>query len=186
MRENLFKSIINRLQEKYARLTGRSTKYYRSLGIEIGNNFHSGSRIEWGTEPYLIKIGDNVKITDNVRFVTHDGGLHVLRNLHEELRQADIFGRITIGNNVFVGNSVIILPGVHIGDNVIIGAGAVVSRDIPSNSVAAGVPCKVVSSIDQYYAKKEAYLMPTKGLCYDAKKAQILSNAKLLHEETQL
>ena len=54
---------------------------------------------------------------------------------------------VTIGNNVWLGGSVTILPGVTIGDNVTIGAGSVVVKDIPSNSVAAGNPCKVIKSI---------------------------------------
>lgn len=57
-----------------------------------------------------------------------------------------------IGNNVYIGNNVMLLPGVHI-DNVIIGAGAVVSHDIPENTVAAGVPARVIKTYYEYYAK---------------------------------
>lgn len=60
---------------------------------------------------------------------------------------------ITIGNHVYIGNNVIILPGVNIGNNVIIGAGAVVSKDIPDNSVAVGVPARVIKSADDYFEK---------------------------------
>ena len=60
---------------------------------------------------------------------------------------------ITIGNNVYIGNDVIILPGVSIGDNVIIGAGAVVTKNIPSDSVAAGVPARVIKPIQEYFEK---------------------------------
>lgn len=62
-------------------------------------------------------------------------------------------GCIKVGNNCFIGHSVIILPGVTIGDNVIIGAGSIVTRDIPSDSVVAGIPAKVVCSLDGYYEK---------------------------------
>lgn len=58
---------------------------------------------------------------------------------------------ITIGNNVFIGAGAIILSNVTIGDNSIIGAGAIVTRSIPSNSVAIGIPAKVVKTIDEYY-----------------------------------
>lgn len=60
---------------------------------------------------------------------------------------------ITIGDNVYIGNNVIILPGVTIGSNVIVGAGAIVSKDIPDNSVAVGVPAKIIKSADEYFDK---------------------------------
>lgn len=60
---------------------------------------------------------------------------------------------ITIGDNVYIGNNVIILPGVTIGSNVIIGAGAVVSRSIPDNSLAVGVPARVIKTADEYFEK---------------------------------
>lgn len=61
---------------------------------------------------------------------------------------------VRIGNRVFIGASAIVLPGVTIGDNVIIGAGSVVTKDIPSNSVAAGNPARVICSIDKYVEKE--------------------------------
>ena len=54
---------------------------------------------------------------------------------------------VTIGDNVWIGGSVTILPGVTIGDNVTIGAGSVVTKDIPSNSIAVGNPCKVIKAL---------------------------------------
>lgn len=60
---------------------------------------------------------------------------------------------IVVGNNVYIGNNVIILPGVTIGNNVVIGAGAVVSKDIPDNSVAVGVPARVIKTADEYLEK---------------------------------
>jgi len=60
---------------------------------------------------------------------------------------------ITVGDNVYIGNNVIILPGVNIGNNVIVGAGAVVTKSIPENSVAVGVPAKVIKTADEYFEK---------------------------------
>ena len=109
----------------------------------------------FGSEPYLITIGDNTTISFDVAFVTHDGGTRVLRNLatNEKEKQTVIYGQIKIGKNCFVGCRSTILPGVTIGDNTIIGAGSVVNRDIPANSVAVGVPCKVICSLDEYKEK---------------------------------
>lgn len=125
-------------------------KYAKKIGVNIRGNIHLYGKIGWGTEPWLITIGKNVFITDGVKFETHDGGTLLFRNQVPDL---EITKPIRIGNNVYIGNNAIILPGVSIGNNVIIGAGAVVTKDIPSNSVAVGVPARVIKSIDSYYKK---------------------------------
>lgn len=104
----------------------------------------------WGSEPWLITIGYNVHITSGVKFITHDGGTLLFRDRVPDL---EITKPIVIGNNVYLGNNVILLPGVTIGNNVVIGAGAVVSRDIPDDSVAVGVPARVVKTTKEYFEK---------------------------------
>lgn len=156
--------LVKRFWEFFFGLIGKKVEYYRSMGIKIGSGFQAGSHIEWGTEPYLIEIGNDVKITDNVRFITHDGGLFVLRNLYDNMRKADVFGQIKIGNNVFVGNNVIFLPDVQIGNNVVIGAGSIVTRNIPDNNIACGIPCRVVSTTAEYYARMEKKALHIKGM----------------------
>ena len=120
--------------------------------------------IDFGSEPYLIEIGNNVRINNRVTFVTHDGGVWVLRNLYSECTDIDLFGRIKIGNNVHIGTAVIVMPGVTIGDNCIIGCGAVVTHDIPENSIAVGVPAKVIEDLSIYYKKHEKDFDHTKRL----------------------
>jgi acetyltransferase-like isoleucine patch superfamily enzyme len=110
-----------------------------------------------------------VRLTVGVKITTHDGGLWVLRN-NGKLKNADKFGKVKIGNNVHIGLNTIIMPGVTIGDNVIIGCGAVVTKDIPSNSVAVGVPAKVMESIDDYYRKVKDKVVMTKNLSADEKR----------------
>jgi acetyltransferase-like isoleucine patch superfamily enzyme len=105
--------------------------------------------VDFSTEPYLITIGDHVSAT-STRFETHDGGVWVFRDEHPEL---DIVKPIVIGNNVYIGYGSVILPGVTIGDNVVIGAHAIVSRDIPSNSVAVGIPARVIKDLGEYKEK---------------------------------
>jgi len=122
---------------------------------KIGVNFPTGGlflygRVAWGTEPWIITVGNNVHITDGVKFITHDGGTLLYRKTVPDL---EITKPITIGNDVYIGNDVILLPGVTVGDNVIIGAGAIVSRSIPSNSVAVGVPARVIKTADEYLEK---------------------------------
>ena len=122
---------------------------------KIGVNFPAGGlhlygRTSWSTEPWIITLGNNVHITDGVKFITHDGGTLLYRN---QIPDLEITKPIVVGNDVYIGNNVIILPGVTIGNNVVIGAGAVVSKDIPDNSVAAGVPAKVIKTSSEYLKK---------------------------------
>ena len=129
---------------------------YQKLGLKVGKNCSFVSPgPNFGSEPYLIEIGNNVTVSFDVAFVTHDAGTRVLRNLagNEKEKQTVIYGKIKIGNNCFIGCRSTILPGVTIGDNCIIGAGSVVNNDIPSNYVAAGVPCKIICTIDEYKEK---------------------------------
>lgn len=123
----------------------------RKIGVNFpGGGLHLYGRTSWSTEPWIITLGNNVHITDGVRFITHDGGTLLYRDKVPDL---EITKPIKVGNNVYIGNNVIFLPGVTVGNNVIIGAGAVVSRDIPDNSVAVGVPARVIKTADEYFEK---------------------------------
>lgn len=124
----------------------------RRKGVRVGD----GCRIyitSWGSEPFLISIGDRVTITSGVRLVTHDGATWLVRTngvRHQKYLPIDV------GDDVFLGTNAIVMPGVTVGSRVIVAAGAVVTKDIPSNSVAAGVPARVIGSFDAYAAKVTA------------------------------
>ena len=141
----------------YREIIGRISplKYARKVGVNFLGEIHLYGSIHWGSEPWLITIGNGCHITNGVKFITHDGGTLLFR---DEISDLEITKPITIGNKVYIGNDVIVLPGVNIGNNVIIGAGAIVTKDIPDNSVAVGVPARVIKTIDQYLekAKKES------------------------------
>lgn len=111
--------------------------------------------------PNLIKFGNNVRMAGNVSFLTHDMTHIIMNNYKGENTLREDAGCISIGNNVFIGSMVVIMKNVQIGDNVIIAPGSVVETDIPSNSVAGGVPAKVQCKLDVLYAirkmKGEAY-----------------------------
>ena len=100
-------------------------------------------------EPYLLSIGSHVTISFGVTFITHDGGTFVFRN-KPKYKSVISFDRITIKDNCFIGARAIIMPGVTIGPNSVVGAGAVVTKDVPLDSVVAGVPAKVIMSVDCY------------------------------------
>ncbi len=85
----------------------------------------------------------------------------VLRNMGL-LDNADKFGTIEIGDNVNIGWNTIIMPNVKIGSNVVVGAGAIVTKDIPSNSIAAGIPARVIGSVEEYYSKNKNKVEYTK------------------------
>ena len=151
-------------------------KYY---GVTIGKNVRFTGRMHWGSEPYLVEIGDNVTVANNVFFNTHDGGVSLFR---EKYPGVNVFGRIKIGNNVFVGNNTVFLPGVEIGDNVVIGAGSVVSRNIPGNCVVAGVPVKMIKDLAEYkknILKKCMFIENTEP---SKRKMEILSKLSQLGE----
>lgn len=131
----------------------RPYKYMKLVGVNFprGGVFLYGD-VDWSTEPWIITLGNNVHITEGVKFLTHDGGTLIYRHLIPDL---EITKPIKVGDNVYIGNNVLILPGVTIGDNVIIGAGAVVTKNIPGNSVAVGAPAKVIKSAEEYLKKIE-------------------------------
>ena len=126
-------------------------KYAKKVGVNFPDGgLHIYGSVNWSTEPWIITIGNNVHITDGVKFITHDGGTLLFRQYVPDL---EITKPITVGNDVYIGNNVVILPGVNIGNRVVIGAGAVVSKDIPDNSVAVGVPARVIKTADEYFEK---------------------------------
>ena len=110
--------------------------------IEIGNNFfanHNMVILDCGK----VTFGDNVFIGPNCGFYTASHPI----NYEQRNKGLECAYPIKIGNNVWIGAGVQVMPGVIIGDNVVIGGGSVVVKNIPSNSVAVGNPCRVIKTI---------------------------------------
>ena len=145
----------------------------RDSGVHIGRNCIIDKTAEFGTEPYLVELGNDVRITKGVRFITHDGSLWVVRNLGLVPPEADYFGMIKIGDNTNIGWNAIIMPGVKIGSNCIVAAGAVVTKDVPDNSVVVGVPARVLETVEEYACKKAPQCIPTKGMSHKEKRRYI-------------
>jgi acetyltransferase-like isoleucine patch superfamily enzyme len=149
-------NLIKRLNKKYELSKYNNftiAEYFRQQGAQIGNDCHIGVT-KLSTEPYLVKIGNQVGIAQGVQFITHTSGW----NFRDRIPDLHLFGKIEIGNNCYIGACAILLPNVTIGDNCLIAAGAVVTKNIPANSVAAGVPAKVIGDIENYYLKmKDAW-----------------------------
>lgn len=145
---------IERICQKVALRYGSQRLIHRTLrrmGVRLGE----GCRIytqNFGSEPWLIRIGDRVCISNDVTFVTHNLTWPV-QDKHESLTS---FAPIIIEDNCQVGVNVTLLPGVTIGAGSAVGAGSVVASDIPPGVVAAGNPARVLCTMDEYEEKLKA------------------------------
>lgn len=128
----------------------------REKGLDIGEGtyFFGPSKTEVDTQrPWMLHIGSYCKITSGTVILAHDYSRSVLRRAYGEvIGEAK---KTWIGDNVFIGMNSVVLMGAHIGDNVIVGAGSVVSGEVPSNCVVAGVPARVICTLDEYYRKRK-------------------------------
>jgi len=125
------------------------TSYFVKKGMKIGKRFtrESGCRLD-PSNCWLIEIGDDVIMSNKCQLLAHDFSMV----FHTGYAR---FGRIVIGNRVFIGANTTILMNVRIGNDVIIGAGSLVNKDIPDGCVVAGVPAKVICSIEDFINKQE-------------------------------
>lgn len=151
----IIRKLLNILKYNWVRRNNVAyINYLRSLGVKVGGG--NSLRIKTFnidlTRPSLITIGNNCYFNENFTLQTHDWVTNVFLNSNRDFVNSS--GRVTIGNNVSFGQNVMVLKGVTIGDNCFIGAGSIVTKDIPANSIAVGVPCKVVMSLEDYYKKR--------------------------------
>ena len=151
----MFTELIKRIvfKEKYS--SDKYVAYLKDKGVRIGKRvvfFAPTKTVVDLTRPWLIEIGNDVQITEGVTILTHGYDWSVLKGKYGKVLGSS--GKVTIGNNVFVGTNSTILKGVSIGDNVIIGANSLVNKDLKSDSVYAGVPVKYIMSIEEYYDKR--------------------------------
>ena len=139
---NMIKELLYRLRGEY------TTEKLISMGMKVGKNFNRlhGVILDPG-HCWLIEIGDNVTMAPRVHILGHDASTKQFLNYTK-------IGRVTIGDNVFIGAETVVLPGVTIGSDVIIGANSTVTHDIPDNSVVAGSPARVICTLEEYLEKE--------------------------------
>lgn len=119
-------------------------------GTELWTNICSNIAIN---EPHLISIGLGTTVAGHVEFVTHDNSISKVMP-----DTTDLFGKITIGNNCFIGARSVIMYGVTIADNVIVAAGSVVTKSVTeSNVIVAGNPARVISTWEKFAEKSKPY-----------------------------
>lgn len=146
----LFYRILIKINDIYHNWLKKATIHVaQKRGLKIGENLFVQGVPNFGSEPFLVEIGDNVTIAESVSFINHGGYARVTKRL-DKYKDGRNFGRIKIGNNTFIGKGTILMPGVSIGDNCIVGSLSVVSSSIPDNSVYVGAPAKFICTIDQY------------------------------------
>lgn len=147
----LMPSEIGHREELIRRLLGKTGRsflieqpFYCDYGynVEIGENFYANVNCVILDEA-TVRFGDNVFIAPNCGFYTAGHPFDV----EQRNRGLEYARPITVGNNVWIGAQVCVLPGVTIGDNCVIGAGSVVNRDIPAGSLAVGNPCRVIRKL---------------------------------------
>lgn len=163
---NVVNRVIRRLYAFWwLRIKRNPVGFSRKLGVRIGEGCQilDNPLKVFGSEPWLITIGNQVDITGGVRFINHEGGMWCARRLKPELEKYDLFRPIRIGNNVMVGTRAIIMPGITIGNNVIIAGCSVITHDVPDGAVVAGIPAKQISTVDNFINSiKVEELFPTK------------------------
>ena len=139
---NPIKELVYRLRGEY------TTEKLISMGMKVGKNFvRLNGVILDPSHCWLIEIGDNVTMAPRVHILCHDASTKTFLNYTK-------IGRVTIGDNVFIGAESVVLPGVRIGSNVIVGANSTVTHDVPDGSVVAGSPAKVICTLEAYLEKE--------------------------------
>ena len=137
---------------KYANYDKRAI-LLRKICYHIGEN----TRIcngEFGEEPYMISIGDDVIVAAGVKFVEHDASFfNVCRYRELDSKGYEKIGPIILRDNCFVGGYSILLQGADVGENSIIAAGSVVNKKIPANEVWGGIPAHFIMSLENYAEK---------------------------------
>jgi len=136
----------------YSLKTKKKNKYLDDLvskGLRLGKNVNIVSDFFFDpSHCFLISIGDNCTIAPNVRLIAHDASTFKILGYTK-------IGKIEIKENCFIGDSTIVLPNVKVGPNSIIGAGSVVTKDVPPNVIAAGNPAKTITTVESYIKKIE-------------------------------
>lgn len=139
-------------------------KYWRKRGAQIGEGCEIYRSVSIDSEPYLVKIGNHVRINSGTHLITHDGATWVIRGYKKIFEDVDLMNTIVIGDNVSIGTNALIMPGVTIGNNSIVGAGAVVTHNIPEKSIVAGVPARIICTLDEYFEKHSSDFVHTKNM----------------------
>jgi acetyltransferase-like isoleucine patch superfamily enzyme len=156
-----------------ARLYRDPARYFRNQGAEIGEDVEifGPNLFTFGSEPYLVSIGNRVTISHNVDFITHDGAMRIARATHHG---AYLYGRIHVADDCFLGAHSVLLLGARVGAGSVIGSGSIVTGEIPAGVVAVGAPAKPVKTVEEYIEGKRHLWVDTSGLTPEKKRELLL------------
>lgn len=165
------------------RFRANKAAYLRSIGVRIGEKCSIYATInDFGTEPWLVEIGNRVTIAGGVKFLNHDGGSRLFRHKYPNMNQfGNRFGTIRIYDDCFVGHSSILLPDVEIGPFSIVGAGSVVTKSVAQNTVVVGNPAHELCSVDEYCERYRGKMLDIKAHTQDELRREL--TLKLWGEE---
>lgn len=167
---NIIKYISNRVIYFYWHYVVSPKIYARHIGVNVGKHCFISTR-EFGSEPYLITIGDHVQITRGVFIHTHGGG-NSIRREHPDF---DMFGKVVIEDWAYIGSCSHIMPGVTIGEGALVAAGSIVTKSVDPHTVVGGNPAKFICSTCDFYERNKPFDIGTNGLSQKEKKSVILA-----------
>lgn len=151
---------------KFLSLFSRNRKefmanYFRKKGIKIGDGCNITCNIT-SSEKFLIEIGNNVTISEDVLFLTHDASIGKIMGKENG---SDLFGRIIVGDNCFIGARSVLLYGVTLPPNTIVAAGSVVTKSLETGGlIIGGNPARVISSTDRFLEKSIDHAFKVHGI----------------------
>ena len=179
-----FRVVTNKIQRKiaffftyYFYCLTDSVKYLRVLGVRIGDGctIYTAPH-NFGSEPWLIEIGNNVTICRGVLFITHDGASRIFRDhLPGSCLFGNRFGTILVHDNCFIGNNAILLPGIEIGPNSVVGAGSVVTKTVEPRTIVAGNPARMIRALDEYIETYPQRTLPLEATHRDVLRKELTS-----------
>ena len=146
-------------------------KYARLIGVHIGKDNFIPDKDCWSSEPYLITVGSHCGITEGVRIFTH-GGARVARKYYPDF---DVFGKVVIGDWVYIGTNSLIMPGVTIGDGALVAAGSIVTKSVPAGVVVGGNPARIISTVKEYIEHNMKFNLDSKKMNPEEKRILLSS-----------
>jgi len=182
MLTTFFRTVFNGIHKRinffltyYVHCRADSAEYLRFLGVKIGHGCSIYTTPHnFGTEPWLIEIGNNVTLGQGVLLITHDGTSRLFRDcLPGTSPFGNRFGTIVIRDNCFIGNNAILLPGIEIGPDSAVGAGSVVTKTVPPQTIVAGNPARPIKTLDEYMEGYLQRMIPLEAADRDALRREL-------------